>query len=104
MIAKYHIEGIIEVELNDYDIAELNEHKSVTMKKAYLEDLLKQKLETCSRTADIECGVKVDFDDVYVKVNRDVCEKEIETENLPLTAKEVIDDTINEIAERKKRK
>ena len=104
MIAKYHVEGIIEIELNDYDIAELNEHKSVTMKKAYLEDLLKQNLETCSRTADIECGVKVDFDDVYVKVNRDVYETEIETENLPLPEKEIIDDTINEISERKKRR
>ena len=37
MVVKYKVEGTIEVDLNDYEIKELESHKSETMKKAYLE-------------------------------------------------------------------
>ena len=58
MIVKYEVEGTIEVDLNDEEIEELESNKSETMKKAYLEQLLIDKLYTCSLTARHEFVLK----------------------------------------------
>ena len=51
MVVKYKVEGTIKVNLNDDELDELESHKSETMKKAYLEQLLTDKLYMCSLTA-----------------------------------------------------
>lgn len=66
MVVKYKVEGTIEVDLNDEDIEELESHKSETMKKAYLEQLLNDKLYTCSLTARVEFGHKINFEELHV--------------------------------------
>ena len=66
MVVKYKVEGTIKVDLNDDELEELESHKSETMKKAYLEQLLTDKLYTCSLTARHEFGHKINFEELYV--------------------------------------
>lgn len=44
MVIKYKVEGTIEVDLNDDELEEFESHNSEAMKKAYLEQLLADKL------------------------------------------------------------
>lgn len=62
MAVKYKVEGTIKVNLNDDELEELESHKSETMKKAYLEQLLTDKLYMCSLTARHE----INFEELYV--------------------------------------
>ena len=66
MVVKYKVEGTIKVDLNDDELEELESHKSETMKKAYLEQLLTDKLYTCSLTARHEFEHKINFEELYV--------------------------------------
>ena len=116
MIVKYKVEGTIEVDLNDDEIEELESHKSETMKKAYLEQLLSEKLHTCSMTAEHELGDKVDFDELYILSDWDKYAGNMKTkkelygsplaifvENFPITDNEVLDLSMGEISKRKSR-
>ena len=69
MVVKYKVEGTIEVDLNNYEIEELESHKSETMKKAYLEQLLTDKLWACSLTARHEFGHKINFENLFTTKN-----------------------------------
>ena len=69
MVVKYKVEGTIEVDLNNYEIEELESHKSETMKKAYLEQLLTDKLYMCSLTARHEFGHKINFEKLFITKN-----------------------------------
>lgn len=44
MVIKYKVEGTIEVDLNDDELEEFESRNSEAMKKAYLEQLLADKL------------------------------------------------------------
>ena len=66
MVVKYKVEGTIKVNLNDDELEELESHKSETMKKAYLEQLLTDKLYMCSLTARHEFGHEINFEEHYV--------------------------------------
>jgi len=114
MIVKYKVEGFIEVDLNDDEIRQLNEKKSETMKKAYLEEVLKYKLYNCSMTAEHELDDIVNFDDLFIARNWDkyagnmLSKNEmygsplgIWTDNYPTTNKEIVENTMKEIGKRK---
>lgn len=115
MMVKYKIEGFIEVDLNDDEIRQLNGKKSETMKKAYLDEVLKYKLYNCSMTAEHELNDIVNFDDLNIvsdwnKYPGTICDMDrnepgsplgIWVENYPSTNKEIVDNTMKEISERK---
>lgn len=65
MIVKYKVEGTIKVDLNDDELEELDSHKSETMKKAYLDQLLTDRLWECSLTARHEFGYKINFEELF---------------------------------------
>lgn len=69
MIVKYKVEGTIEVDLNDDELEEFESRKSETMKKAYLEQLLTDKLWACSLTAKHEFGHKINFEKLFTTKN-----------------------------------
>ena len=69
MVVKYKVEGTIKVNLNDDELDELESHKSETMKKAYLEQLLTDKLYTCSMTARVEFGYEINFEELHISHN-----------------------------------
>ena len=69
MIVKYKVEGTIEVDLNDDELEELDSHKSETMKKAYLDQLLTDRLWACSLTARHEFGHKINFEEFFTTKN-----------------------------------
>ena len=66
MIVKYKVKGTIEVDLNDDELEELDSHKSETMKKAYLDQLLTVILYIFSLTARHEFGHEINFEELYV--------------------------------------
>ena len=66
MVVKYKVEGTIKVNLNDDELKELESCKSETMKKAYLDQLLTDKLYMCSLTARHEFGHKINFKELYI--------------------------------------
>lgn len=66
MVVTYHIEGTIELDLNKYDIQGLNGQKSESLKKAFLEEVLKKKLEGCALAGENELDINIDFSNVQV--------------------------------------
>lgn len=116
MVVKYKVEGTIEVDLNDDEIEELESHKSETMKKAYLEQLLTDKLYTCSLTARHEFEQKINFEELYVlhdweRFSGNMKDKgelhgsplAIFLEDIPTTKKEELNKSMEEIGKRKQR-
>lgn len=85
MIVKYKVEGTIEVELNDDDLEEFESHKSETMKKAYLDQLLTDKFWACSLTTRHEFGHKINFEKLFTTKN-EVLDK-LENENKDIRRK-----------------
>ena len=85
MIVKYKVEGTIEVDLNDDELEEFESRKSETMKKAYLEQLLTDKLWACSLTARHEFGHKINFEELFTTKN-EVLDK-LENENKDIRRK-----------------
>ena len=69
MIVKYKVEGTIEVDLNDDELEELESHNSETIKKAYLDQLLIDKLWACSLTVRHEFGYKINFEELFTTKN-----------------------------------
>ena len=69
MVVTYKVEGNIEVDLNDDELEKFESHKSETMKKAYLEQLLTDKLWACSLTARHEFGHKINFEKLFITKN-----------------------------------
>lgn len=69
MVVKYKVEGTIKVNLNDDELEELESHKSETMKKAYLEQLLTDKLYMCSLTARHKFGHEINFEEFHISHN-----------------------------------
>lgn len=69
MVVTYKVEGNIEVDLNDNELEKFESHKSETMKKAYLEQLLTDKLLACSLTARREFGHKINFENLFMTKN-----------------------------------
>lgn len=69
MVVTYKVEGNIEVDLNDDELEKFESHKSETMKKAYLEQLLTDKLWACSLTARHEFGHKINFENLFMTKN-----------------------------------
>lgn len=113
MIVKFKVSGEIEIELNKYDIKKLEDNKSETMKKDFLEELLYKKISTCEFAGEQECDVKVDFHNLYVvkdwkyagnmRTKNDIYGSPlaITLDNFPTTNEEVIENTMKEIGERK---
>ena len=119
MIVTYNIKGSIEIELTDEEIYQYNTRLSETSKKYYLEEVLKDRLTTCSHASKHEFDEVIDFDDVYiekdwkkyggniVKLNRNDpygSPLGIYVEDIPITDKEEIKSTLEEIANRKTNK
>jgi len=118
MIVKYKVEGYIEVDLNEDEIRQFNEKKSETMKKAYLEEVLKYKLYNCSMTTEHEINDIINFDNIEIekdwnKYPGTICDLDrnesgsplaIWTDNYPTTEQEIVENTMNEIGNRKIRK
>ena len=69
MVVTYKVEVNIEVDLNDDELEKFESHKSETMKKAYLEQLLTDKLWACSLTARHEFGHKINFENLFTTKN-----------------------------------
>ena len=69
MIVKYKVEGTIEVDLNDDELEEFESRNSEAMKKAYLEQLLADKLWACALTARHEFGHKINFEKLFITKN-----------------------------------
>ena len=69
MVVKYKVEGTIKVNLNDDELEEFESHKSETMKKAYLEQLLTDKLYIYSLTARHEFGHEINFEELHISHN-----------------------------------
>ena len=116
MIVKYKVEGTIEVDLNEDEIQEFNTHKSETMKKAYLEEVLKYKLYNCSMTAEHELDDIIDFENMHIIKDWDKYAGNMRAKNeqygsplaitlddFPTTSEEVLENTMEEIGERKQR-
>lgn len=114
MVVKYKVEGIIEVDLDKDEIRELNTKQSETMKKAYLEEVLKYKLYNCSMTVEHELDDIVDFENLHIVKDWDkyagnmMAKNEqygsplaITLDDFPTTVKESSDKAMEEIAERK---
>ena len=70
MVVKYKVEGTIKVNLNDDELEEFESHKSETMKKAYLQQLLTDKLYMCSLTARHEFGHEINFEELHISHNQ----------------------------------
>jgi len=116
MVVKYKVEGTIEVDLNDDELEELESHKTESMKKAYLEEVLKYKLYNCSMTAEHELDDKVNFDELFIARDWDKYAGNMKAKNeqygsplgifledIPTTKNEVLDKSMEEIGERKQR-
>ena len=116
MVVKYKVEGTIEVDLNDDEIAELESHKSETMKKAYLEQLLSDKLYTCSMTARVEFGYEINFEELHISRDWERFAGNMKAkgelhgsplaiflEDIPTTEKEELNKSMQEIGKRKQR-
>lgn len=116
MIVRYNITGSIEITLTNEEIFQYNKCHSETMKKAYLEEVLKERLSGCSLTAHHELDEDIDFDNVYIekdwnKYPGSICDLDkndpygsplgIFVENIPITYKEEIESSLNEIGNRK---
>ena len=116
MIVKYKVEGEIEIDLNKYQIKELQSQHSETMKKAYLEKLLQEQLHYSAETLEYELDRKINFDNLYITKDWNKYAGNMRTKNeqygsplaitlddFPTTNEEVLENTIEEIAERKQR-
>lgn len=116
MTVKFKVEGEIEIDLDKYDIKDLEAKDSETLKKAFLEELLYKKIGTCEFAGEQECNVKVDFHNLYVvkdwkyagnmknKNERYGSPLAITLDKyFPTTNEEVLENTMGEIGERKNR-
>ena len=117
MTIRYKVEGNIDVDLTDLEIKKFNSYKSETMKKDYLEQVLCERLETCSDTAYSEANYTINFDELFIVRDWDRFagnmkhKKELHgsplaifIENISNTEKEILESTMNEIGNRKKNK
>ena len=81
MVIKYKVEGTIEVDLNDDELEEFESRNSEAMKKAYLEQLLADKLWACALTARHEFGHKINFEKLFITKN-EVLDKLIDIDKI----------------------
>jgi len=116
MVIKYKVEGEIEIDLNKYQIQELQYQHSETMKKAYLEKLLQEQLHWAAETLECELDRKINFDNLFVVSDWDKYAGNMKAkneqygsplaitlDNFPTTNEEVVNYTMKEIGERKQR-
>ena len=115
MIVKYKVEGEIEIDLDKWDIKDLESHKSETMKKAFLEQLFYEKLNSCTYAGYNECDVQVNCENLFIVRDWDLYAGNMRAKNeqygsplaitldkFPTTQQEIIENTMNEIGNRKK--
>ena len=116
MTVKFKVEGEIEIDLNKYQIKDLQSQHSETMKKAYLKKLFQEQLHWAAETLECELDRKINFDNLYISKDWDkyagnmLAKNEqhgsplaITLDDFPTTAEEVADNTMKEIGERKQR-
>lgn len=116
MIVKYKVEGEIEIDLNKYQIKELQSIHLESMKKAYLEKLFEEQLHWAAETLECELDRKINFDNLYIVRDWDKYAGNMKAKNeqygsplaialddFPTTSKEVLENTMKEIGERKQR-
>ena len=116
MVVKYKVEGEIEIDLNKYQIKELQSQHSETMKKAYLEKLLQEQLHWSAETLECELDRKINFDNLYIAKDWNKYAGNMRAKNeqygsplaitlddFPTTSEEVLENTMEEISERKQR-
>ncbi len=116
MVIKYKVEGEIEIDLNKYQIEEFQSMHSETAKKAYLEKLFQEQLQWAAETLECELDRKINFDNLYITRDWDKYAGNMKAKNeqygsplaitlddFPTTDKEVVDNTMEEIGERKQR-
>ena len=114
MIVKYKVEGEIEIDLDKWDIKDLESHKSETMKKAFLEELFYKKLNSCTYAGYQECDVQVNCENLFIVKDWDKYAGNMRAKNeqygsplaitldkFPTTKEEEINDTMQEIASHK---
>jgi hypothetical protein len=114
MIVKYKVEGEIEIDLDKWDIKDLESYKSETMKKAFLEELFYKKLKSCTYAGYQECDVQVNCENLFIVKDWDKYAGNMKAKNeqygSPLaitldkfstTKEEEINNTMQEIASRK---
>lgn len=114
MVVKYKVEGEIEIDLNKYQIKELQGIRSETMKKEYLERLFNEQLHWASETLECELDRKIDFENLFIVKDWDKYAGNMRAKNeqygsplaitldkFPTTKEEEINDTMQEIASRK---
>ena len=115
MIVKFKVEGEIEIDLNKEDIKNLETNKSETMKKAFLEELLYKKIAGCVLAGENELDINIDFNNLFVvndwkyagnmKAKNELYGSPlaITLDKFPTTDKEISENTMKEISERKHR-
>lgn len=118
MTAKFNITGSIEINLPEEIIEKFNSAKSEVMKKHVLELYFHNALWGCGLAGKNELDYDVDFNNVYIErdwdkypgticgldINELGCPLAIWVDDYPTTNKEIIDNTIKEIANRKGRR
>ena len=119
MIATFNITGSIEIDLPEEIIEKFNSQKSETMKKHVLEEYFHDALWGCALAGKNELDYDVDFNNVFIEkdwskytgsiVDLDKndhlgCPLGIWVDNYPTTKKEVVENTMNEIGNRKSNK
>ena len=71
MTVKFKVEGEIEIDLNKYQIKDLQSQNSETMKKAYLKKLFQEQLHWAAETLECELDRKINFDNLYISKDWD---------------------------------
>lgn len=119
MVATFNITGTIEIDLPEEIIEKFNSQKSETMKKHVLAEYFHDALWGCALAGKHELDYNVDFDDVLIDRNWDKYAGSIVDldrndpygsplgiliENIPTTQKELVDNTLEDIAKRKSNK
>lgn len=119
MIAIFNVTGSIEIDLPEEIIKKFNSQKSETMKKHVLEEYFNDALCGCALAGKNELDYNVDFNNVFIesdwnkypgsiidldKNNPHGSPLGIWVDDTPTTQKEVVENTLQEIANRKSNK
>lgn len=119
MVATFNITGTIEIDLPEEIIEKFNSQKSEAMKKHILEEYFYDVLWGCALAGNNELDYNVGFDNIEIESDWnkysgsivDLDENDphgsplgIFVENIPTTQTEVVENTMNEIGNRKTNK
>ena len=119
MIVTYNITGTIDITLTDEEKFQLDQKKTESCKKFYLEEVLENRLYNLELASSNEFNEHINFDNLYVESDWDKHAKKckeliqdpkidpygsplgIYVEDIPITELEELESTLHEISKRK---